>query len=399
MTPFPKGKGKVMQVYVPLRAGFVQRSTGTTNAALARRIERCVRDLHDQGTAFDLLEAVKDRRVTLLALYEAYAANKLGALRAQLDAKRLADYLPGWLAVAKQTAPAAWPDQQRQVKKLLGLMGPTLPALTTVSELTAGAVRDRLAALSSSPGTRRHYLYALSSFCTHLVAHGVLAVNPCLDRSLVPRPGKSGKRTVWHEEATDRAIVDRITDPDIRIVAVLCAAAGADRSTPLAMHVRDLHLLPEGTAPDPEQGLEHRVDLPGSKTEGRDRKGVRLEPWAVPILRAWIKGKLPAAPLVDPALKEDRVTRHWAAACEAAGIRGYWLRDTRHSYGVRAFLAGFPLWEISKWLGHADPSITAGIYLAFDYEVVRRIREGTATGTATADSAPVLMKPAGGHGR
>lgn len=383
MTPFPKGKGKIQQVYVPGRAGFVQRSTGTPSMALAKKMERMVEVLR-ADRAFDLLEAVIARTLTLGVLYDHYTGRTLDQLRAQLSARKLADYLPGWLTVQQKTAPAAWRDQERQVTKLLGAMGPHLPALTTVEQLTPGAVRERLAALTTSDGTRRHYLYALSGFCTHLKAHGALAANPCDDHDLVPRPAKAQKRTVWKDEATDRAICDREGHPDIRIVFVLCAAAGADRATPLDMKVKDVHLLPEGTAPDQRAGREHRVDLPGSKTDYRGRKGVRLEPWAAPVLRAWIAGKHPEAWLIDQAVKPDRVTRHWQVACAAARVKGYWLRDTRHSYGVRAILAGYPLWEVSKWLGHGSTAITADVYLQFDYAVVRAIREGTTTGTTTA---------------
>jgi hypothetical protein len=36
----------------------------------------------------------------------------------------------------------------------------------------------------------------------------------------------------------------------------------------------------------------------------------------------------------------------WRRAADEAGYLNYWLRDTRHSYGVRAILAGFALWEV-----------------------------------------------------
>lgn len=105
-------------------------------------------------------------------------------------------------------------------------------------------------------------------------------------------------------------------------------------------------------------------------------------------LRARIAGKHPEAWLIDRAVKPDRITRHWPVACAAARVTGYWLRDTRHSYGVRAILAGYPLWEVSKWLGHGSVAQTADVYLQFDYAVVRAIRAGTAEATTEGGTLP-----------
>lgn len=380
MTPFRRGQNGAFSIYVPTGPGYKQRSTGTTDPRLARRIEAMVKQLAD-AKQWDLLRAVAVTPATLTidALWHAYQSNAVEALRARLSAQPLDVYREGWALDAQQVAPASWRDMHRQLDRLLGAMGPGLPAIDFAHELTAGTVRDRINALAVSGGTARHYLYALSSFCNYLVAHAALPSNPCDSRVLVPRPKKSNKRKVWKTADVDQNIVDR-TNGDIRVALTLCAASGADRATPLLMRVRDVHLLPFGVDTDPAVHREHRVDLPGTKVEGRDRKGVRLEPWARAILREAIEGKLPDAPLIT-GVSTDMLTRHWQAAATAAGQGGYWLRDTRHSYGVRAILAGYPLWEVSAWLGHANEAITAAIYTQLEYEVARRIREGTISGS------------------
>ncbi len=371
MTPFRRGKGKIYSIYVPTGPGLKQRSTGTTDPRLARRIEAMVKQLADDKD-WELLRAVVYDRCSIDELWSAYQLRALETLRARLNAHELETYLAQWEDDARRVAPASWDQQVAQVKRLTD-------GLQFVHELTAGVIRDRLAALPVKSGTARHYLYALSGFCTYLVAHGVLAMNPCESRALVPRPKKSGKRAVWRTEAIDQAIVDR-TAGDVRVALTVCAASSADRSTPLVMRVADVHLLAPGVVPDRARGREHRVDLPGTKAVGRARKGVRLEPWAVPILREAIAGKLPDAPLIE-GVSADMLSRHWKVAAGLVKEDGYQLKDTRHSYGCRALLAGYSLWEVSKWLGHSSVAMTAEVYLQFDYEVARRVREG-ATGVA-----------------
>ncbi len=366
MTPFPKGKGRIQQIYIPQSRGLaVQRSTGTTDHALAKRMERAIQVLADKKR-WVFLRAIKNNRLSVEVVYEAVVSKTLKALAAELKAVTWdGEYFESWLAHQKTVAPKSWPDQERQVRRML-------EDVTYAHEVTPGVVRDKLATLGVSDGTKRHYLYSLSSYCNHLIAHNVVKHNPCGSKVHVPRPKKARKRTVWRTADVDQAIINRLSG-DVRIAAVICAASGADRSTPLLMKVRDIKLLPVGEQPDNDRGREHRVDLPGTKTEQRMAKGIRLEPWAAPILREWIKGKHPDTPLITYA-QPDTISENWTRAAKEERQEGYMLRDTRHSYGCRAFLAGYSLWEVSKWLRHKNPYITADVYLAMDYEVAQAVR-------------------------
>lgn len=390
MTPFARGKAGIQYIYVPTGPGSKQLSTGTTSLVLARRLDAMCKALADEKQ-WELLRAlvIKPQPLTIDRLWDAYRKKALDTLRAELSAVRLVDFLDGWTADAKAKAPATWGDQRKHVDLLLA-------KVTYAHELKPGRIRDLLNQETGGGGTKRHKLYAWSAFCRYLVVHDVLDSNPCADRDKVPRPPKANKRTVWRTADVDQAIIAR-TSGDVRIALVLCAASGADRSTVARMHVRDLHLLAVGAKPDKAKGLEHRVDLPGTKTAGRNRKGVRLEPWAAPILREWCKGKLPSVPLIGP-VGPRTITMAWHDAAEAEGHAGYWLRDTRHSYGIRALMDGYPLWEISKWLGHASEALTAEIYLQFDYEVARLIRQGTA-GDSAAHTTPDTTAASGSDAR
>ena len=56
------------------------------------------------------------------------------------------------------------------------------------------------------------------------------------------------------------------------------------------------------------------------------------------------------------------LTHLWRKIATTAGVRPIRLHDARHSCGTALHLRGVPLAVIAKWLGHADPAITARIY-------------------------------------
>jgi hypothetical protein len=57
---------------VPTRTGCIKRSTGSTDRATARAIERMLHALGPQGArAWDLLDSVAERTLSLGALYDA----------------------------------------------------------------------------------------------------------------------------------------------------------------------------------------------------------------------------------------------------------------------------------------------------------------------------------------
>jgi integrase len=56
------------------------------------------------------------------------------------------------------------------------------------------------------------------------------------------------------------------------------------------------------------------------------------------------------------------LTHLWRKITQTAGVRPIRLHDARHSCGTAMHLRGVPLAVIAKWLGHANPAITARIY-------------------------------------
>jgi hypothetical protein len=86
---------KTWTVSIPTPGGKVRKSTGTTDKATADAIEGavkfCIRKRETQ-----LLNAVLDNKITVGQLYDAYMAEKLPALRAQLDDVDLEPFVAEW---------------------------------------------------------------------------------------------------------------------------------------------------------------------------------------------------------------------------------------------------------------------------------------------------------------
>lgn len=345
MSPFKRGA--YWSLYVPRQSGgVVQRSTGTTDADLAKRMGRMIDTLADMRR-WDVLEAIDQKRISVGAVWDAYCMNRLDAL--VTDAAQAAEplaltYVDRWVRTLRLAARTKASYEQK-VRALLG------DDDIRVSALTSGWVMDRLAQLPHAAPTVRQYAHAFSVFAQYLKAHRLLPANPVRD---VPLPKGTKKRKVWKSEVDDRRLVDAAPSP-YREYFALVHSTGADRDSALAMVRSDVNLH------------DATCHIPGTKTDTRDRHGVPIEPWAVPILKGYCAGLLPDAPLF-PTLTSRAVNRAHVDARKIAKLPGYQLRDARHSYAVRAILRGEQIWKVSKWLGHANIGITAAVYAQFGLE-------------------------------
>jgi integrase len=344
VTPFRRGA--YWSLYVPRRSGgVVQRATGTSDKRLADRMGRMIDTLADQRR-WDVLEAIDAKRVTVAQAWDAYCLNALDALMADVSAVDLADLVEPWLASLTR-APRTLAAYRG---KITALIGDALPAAT----VTEGWVVDTIAALPYSGTTRGMYFAVLTLFLDYAVAHRALPANPCRNRALVKRPKPNPPRMVWKAAADDLRLVNAAPEP-LRSYFSLVHGTGAERDAALAMRRRDIDLT-AGT-----------VHIPGTKRGSRDRRGVPIDAWALPIVAAHCRGLLPDAPLF-PGLRRTVVNGAHKAAREAVNLTGYELRDARHSFAVRHLLAGVPLWKVSKWLGHRTVKTTAEVYTRFELD-------------------------------
>ena len=340
-------RGKFWSLYVPRHSGgAVQRSTGTTDATLAKRMGRMIDTLADTRR-WDVLGAIDAKTVTVGQVWDAFCVNGLDALLATAAkaAEPLAlDYVDRWVRTM-QLAPRTVVAYEQKVRALLG------DDELRLSALTGGWLMDRLADLAMTPATVRQYAHAFSKFAQYLKAHRLLTENPVKG---IPLPKGTAKRTMWKSEADDLKLVNAAPEP-FRSYFALVHATGAERDAALVMVRSDLDLTAA------------TCHIPGTKNRNRDRKGIPIEPWALPVLAQHVRGLMPDAPLF-PTLNRRTVNIEHVAAAAAAKLPGYQLRDARHSYAVRAILRGEQIWKVSKWLGHANIGITASVYANFELE-------------------------------
>lgn len=372
MSAFEKGNRGIQQIYVPTRTGRVQRSTGTPNRVIARKMVAMVRALRD-AHEWTLLDAVRElmpgsqreTRLTLARLYDAYASNALDTLRDELAGADIVLHLDAWEASVRasrgDTGTAAM--YRWQVERLTG-------AHMLASELTPAKVTAWLADLGVTPGTARKNLSALSSFVRYLRAAGVLDRNPL---ELVPRPKKNPPRLRWEPLETCRSVVDAQDEP-FRTISALIHATGAEVGAVLRMVPRDVELA---------RMLAH---VPGSKAITRNRYDVVIEEWSRPYLERHLALTDVLTPTsiapVDAATAPlfagvNRYQVYWShkRACAALKVEDYTVHDARHSLAVRWRKRGVALEAIAAQLGHANVLQVATCYGRFQPTIDERQHE------------------------
>ena len=105
---------------------------------------------------------------------------------------------------------------------------------------------------------------------------------------------------------------------------------------------------------------ERRVRARGTKTHSRDRLAIIAE-WAWPMVKEHISLLTPNAPLF-PGINRWTASDKHRAACKALGIEDYQLKDSRHTYAVRAIRAGASFELVARQLGHADTTMVVRVY-------------------------------------
>jgi integrase len=56
------------------------------------------------------------------------------------------------------------------------------------------------------------------------------------------------------------------------------------------------------------------------------------------------------------------LSRYWANAVKAAGVRHIKLHGGRHTAATLMHLDGVPIVVIAAWIGHSDPTLTLRVY-------------------------------------
>jgi integrase len=303
-----------------------------------------VDELGPQGTrAWDLLDAVRERRLPLRALFDHWAANDLTGARAALTETDLARQVVPWQGWLAGQVLAETKDQYlAQLRTLIPEGRSFLRSLATPA-----AVSTWLHTLPVGNSTKRRYYAAAQSFFTYCRKVGVLEQSPLRDFT----PPKGNKPRVSYLMQPDmQRVVDAEVTPWREYFAILYGT-GIEVSVALGLRRRDVDLT------------KREIFAAGTKTHCRERT-VRVSEWAWPYVQALCAGKLPEASLF-PGLKRGAVGYHHRQVLKRLGLQGYELRDSRHSWAVRAAKAGTPAEIIARQLGHADPVMVLKVYGRF----------------------------------
>jgi integrase len=309
--------------------------------------------------AWDILEAVTSKRVTLKTLWDWWVEDKRDVMkvRERLADVDLATNIPAWRsAVLLRAGEGTAAHYEQEVRSLLDAHG-TLWR----SALTTKRIREWLGALTKTVGqgdeqttapvatsTARKYHAALSSFLDYCRSIGLVSTDLMSD---VPTPSAGAPRDRHLETPEAIALADAQPEP-FRTLAALMAGTGIEVSVALALRVADV------------DAAHQEVHARGTKTKHsgpwRDRI-CKVASWAWPYVEAWIEGK-PRTARMFPGIDRWNVADATAAACAALEIRNYTPRDHRHSWAVRAVKSGMPIELVARQLGHKDGVLALRVY-------------------------------------
>lgn len=360
-------------VYVrPLAGPRLLASTGKRSQADADAVEAWLIDLRERGDRLGVLHAIATKQIALRkahSLGEQRTAAFLADRAADAADVDLAPLLDAWKAwrLARAKGVDSVPRYLTQITTLF----PERPWRR--STLTPQLVGRRLDRLKVTDPTRNRYRAALSAFCKWLVRDGTLDVN--VARAVDGYTENAG-RIVWYEPADAQRIVASLP-LQWQPREAFMAATGADWTDCALLRVRDVNL----------KTLDVRCH--GHKTRWRDRTIRITEAWAVPYVRAALKGKLPDALVFGGSETNYRRDNKRAlaahhAAVEACKLTESTLHDWRHTYAVNALRRGETVQVVSHQLGHANPYLVWTRYGRFvpnakDYQTQALTAEVTDT--------------------
>ena len=351
----PFKKGGTWVVRVPMRHGeAVKKGTGTADRRTAVQMERMCAELQARRE-WELLDAVTggDRRtlgrraevaLTLGALFDAWRANDLEALKARLADMDVEPLVPEWQDALRAKLGRDSETVAHYLTHVRSLIpeGERFPS----SELTYRRIVAWLASLKVSDPTRRKYRAALMSFAEHLVRTGVLAANPVRE----VKPPKAGSPRQRHLELHDVLRLVEAQPEPFRTLSALIHGTGMEISAALRTKRLDVDKLAK------------TVRAHGTKTHARDRTAYISE-WAWSYVERHIATLTPGAYLF-PGVSRWRASDVHRAACKelGEGFEDYRLHDARHTYAVRAIKAGAPFEHVAEQLGHADTTMVVKVY-------------------------------------
>lgn len=332
-------------IAIPTESGkWVKKTTGTRDKSVAKGMARMVDELGPRGRrSWDLLNPVARGDLTIGQLYDAYSQNDLDGLRVRLNDVDLEPHVARWIGTLRgRLASDTVEHYEVYARSLIGENN-----RFARSALTNETVVQWLAARPVGRSTKRKYHAALSSFCEYLKSIGLLSRNPMRDIR-APRPAPSRMRSLDQQDVERLITAQRAP---YSVLSALLHATGMEVSVALSLKRRDVDVY------------RREIRARGTKTKCRDRI-VKVAEWGWPLVERHISLLTPNA-LLFPGINRWTASDKHRAACSDLEIEDYQLKDSRHTYAVRAIRAGAPFEVVAQQLGHVDTTMVVRVYGRF----------------------------------
>lgn len=312
--------------------GRLQVSSGTAKLHEFRQRDALLTRLY-RKPRLDLLQALKDGRLSMVELVEADRLDQLGSTTADLVLRR-----PLWPTVSDVLPAMAQGEKtQRRYRYSLTKLAAAgvLPKNATVGSLKRVDWKALEARWGESAADWNHVARAVSRFLT--VALGDV-YHPFRREvvKLIPRR-RERHRVPDVEPAMFRAIVALAPAP-LRPAYWTLAMTGARLGELLEMTRADL--LPGS----------HALTIRGGAS-GTGEQDERIIP-ITPRLWPWVDQAIPVA------VTDSTLRYHWYRACEAANAPKIRLHDLRHFTGQSLADVGVSEAAVGRFLGQTTPAIT-----------------------------------------
>jgi len=301
-------------------------------------------DLGPRGKrAWEFLCPIAEGTLSVPELFDAYSRGSLEDLRERMNDIDLEPHVVPWLRVLGARASQDTHDHYRLYARSLLPEGKRFPRSALTHERLSGWLASRPVGRS----TRRKYHAAISSLCEHLKAIGVLQRNPMRE---VKAPAQANPRMRYLDQSEVERLIAALPAP-YNVLSALLHGTGMEVSVALGLKQRDF---------DPSR---REVRAKGTKTQARDRTA-KVAEWAWPMVERHISLLTPNA-LLFPAINRWTASDKHREACKALGIEDYQLKDSRHTYAVRAIRAGASFEVVARQLGHANTAMAVKVYARF----------------------------------
>ena len=238
------------------------------------------------------------------------------------------------------------------------------------------ALYASLARSGLAPRTIRHVHRVLHRSLGQAKLWGLLRDNPA--ETAKPPTAPDQELAILQPDHA-RSVLAKLQGGPLYLLASLALATGMRRNEMLGLRWRDIDMDAGRLTVEQalEQTAEHGIRIKGPKTR-HGRRTISLPPHIVAELRSHWRaqqeqrlalgmGKAPADSTVLATLdgklqSPNAITKAWERAMDDIDMSEITLHSLRHTHASMLIASGMDILTISRRLGHANPTVTLGVY-------------------------------------